>query len=108
MFSSSNQECQFVMPYHLVDKQVYGKTIATNCGMDTKFVAKVGRHPKKFVKLLRGASKEQVQSLVDATVKVLRKEIPVSSRLRNAIIEQRRFLRHLSHPHIQYIARRGI
>src|SRR3977135_3717610 len=72
-----------------------GKTIASN--MDTKFVAKVGRHPSKFVKLLRGASKEQVQSLVDATEKVLRKEIPVSSRLRNAIIEQRRFLRHLAH-----------
>src|SRR3977135_670028 len=66
--------------------------------MDTKFVAKVGRHPSKFVKLLRVASKEQVQSLVDVTVKVLRKEIPITSHLRNAIIEQRRFLRHLAHP----------
>ena len=66
--------------------------------MDDNFVAKVGRYPKKFVALLRGANKNQIQSLVNATIKVLRKEIPIKSRLRNAIIKHRRLLRHVVHP----------
>src|SRR3981189_2394764 len=66
--------------------------------MDDNFVAKVGRYPHKFVALLRGAKKNQIQSLVNATIKVLRKEIPIKSRLRNAIIKHRRFLRHVVHP----------
>src|SRR3981189_374912 len=67
-------------------------------GMDDNFVAKVGRYPHKFVALLRGAKKNQIQSLVNATIKVLRKKIPIKLRLRNAIIKHRRFLRHVVHP----------
>src|SRR3981189_1076411 len=74
--------------------------------MDDNFVAKVGRYPKKFVALLRGASKNQIQSLVDATVKVLRKEIPIKSHLRNAIIKHRRFLRHGAYPTHSWASKR--
>src|SRR3981189_15153 len=74
--------------------------------MDDNFVAKVGRYPNKFVALLRGAKKNQIQSLVNATIKVLRKEIPIKARLRNAIIKHRRFLRHVVHPMHSWASKR--
>src|SRR3981189_3272308 len=74
--------------------------------MDDNFVAKVGRYPNKFVALLRGAKKNQIQSLVNATIKVLRKEIPIKARLRNAIIKHRRFLRHVVHRMHSWVSKR--
>src|SRR3981189_86017 len=74
--------------------------------MDDNFVAKGGRYPHKFVALLRGAKKNQIQSLANATIKVLWKEIPIKTRFRNAIMKHRRFLRHVVHPMHSWASKR--
>ena len=56
------------------------------------------RDAKRFVKLIRGANKDQMRTLVDTTVKIMRKEVPVATRLRNRIIQNRRLLRHVANP----------
>src|SRR5271156_4155901 len=64
------------------------------------FIRKIAgsKDPDKFKKLIRQASKDEMQSLIKCYVKVLRREIPVSARVRKRIIKHRRFLRHLVHP----------
>src|SRR5271156_6864065 len=64
------------------------------------FIRKIAgsKDPDKFKKLIRHASKSEMQSLIKCYVKVLRREIPVSARVRKRIIKHRRFLRHLVHP----------
>ena len=66
--------------------------------MDIQFLRKLGRNPHKFQSLIRHADKKQIQSLVDATVRIMRKEVPLKSRMRNAVIKQRLMLRHIAHP----------
>src|SRR3981189_1739359 len=84
--------------YHHVDKQLYRRALPIT--MDLAFMEKLGRarDAKRFVKLIRGANKDQMRTLVDTTVKIMRKEVPVASRLRNRIIQNRRLLRHVANP----------
>src|SRR3981189_1839156 len=83
---------------HHVDKQLYRRALAIT--MDLAFMEKLGRarDAKRFVKLIRGANKGQMRTLVDTTVKIMRKEVPVAARLRNRIIQNRRLLRHVANP----------
>src|SRR3981189_2559109 len=84
--------------YHHVDKQLYRRALPIT--MDLAFMEKLGRarDAKRFVKLIRGANKDQMRTLVDTTVKIMRKEVPVAARLRNRIIKNRRLLRHVANP----------
>src|SRR3981189_2605718 len=84
--------------YHHVDKQLYRRALPIT--MDLAFMEKLGRarDAKRFVKLIRGANKDQMRTLVDTTVKIMRKEVPVAARLRNRIIQNRRLLRHVANP----------
>src|SRR5271155_1230429 len=68
--------------------------------MEDNFLLKLGRarNAKRFIKLIRRANNDQMRSLVHATVRIMRKEVPVSPRLRNRIIQNRRFLRHVANP----------
>src|SRR3981189_1375057 len=84
--------------HHHGDKQLYRRALPIT--MDLAFMEKLGRarDAKRFVKLIRGANKDQMRTLVDTTVKIMRKEVPVAARLRNRIIKNRRLLRHVANP----------
>src|SRR3981189_2379532 len=84
--------------YHHVDKQLYRRALPIT--MDLAFMEKLGRarDAKRFVKLIRGANKDQMRTLVDTTVKIMRKEVPVAARLRTRIIKNRSLLRHVANP----------
>src|SRR3981189_991600 len=84
--------------YHHDDKQLYRRVLPIT--MDLAFMEKLGRarDAKRFVKLIRGANKDQMRTLVDTTVKIMRKEVPVAARLRNRIIQNLRLLRHVANP----------
>src|SRR5271156_6784624 len=64
------------------------------------FIRKLGKikDQKKIKKLIRLASKDEMKSLVDGTVRLLRKEIPVRRKMKKEILRNRRILRHVVHP----------
>jgi len=64
------------------------------------FIRKLGKikDHKKIKKLIRLASKDEMKSLVDGTVRLLRKEIPVRRKMKKEILRNRRILRHVVHP----------
>src|SRR5271156_2605473 len=64
------------------------------------FIRKLGKikDHKKIKKLIRLASKDEMKCLVDGTVRLLRKEIPVRRKMKKEILRNRRILRHVVHP----------
>ena len=58
--------------HHHTDKQLYARVLIIT--MDLAFMEKLGRarDAKRFVKLIRGANKDQIRTLVDTIVKIMR------------------------------------